>query len=133
MKLKAANTERLKVLTRKEMFEKTPDDFPSHEISSATDAIKLMSDAENKIDRINKKIIALTATIKNCEKMTQINNVEWRKIAIEDLVQKYCYLAHAERVKDFRRYAIDNNLRRPWDGLVSDHKSCCKRFLLKLC
>jgi len=118
MKLKSAKAECIKAMTRKEMYEKDPDDFPSHEISSATEAIKIVSDAETRIERIEKKISALSATLTNCTKMTQINNVEWRQIAVDDLVQKYCYLAYAEKVKDFRRHAIDNKLRRPWDGLV---------------
>ena len=46
----------------------------------------------------------------------QIGNTEWRRMAIDDLVQKYCYEKYAERVKEFRKLAIAENLRRPWDG-----------------
>jgi hypothetical protein len=117
LKIKAANDAKTKVMRRKENFEKGLD-FDQHELNSLTEAIKLLSDADDLVAKHEKRLGALNATIQNCMKMTTIGNNEWRKMAIEDIVQKYCFLAYDVRVKDFRKLAIEKNLRRPWDGLV---------------
>ena len=34
----------------------------------------------------------------------------------DDLVQKYCFQHYQMQLKTYRKFAIKNNLRRPWDG-----------------
>ena len=115
VKLKGAKTEKQRIEERKKAFE-NGEEFEVHNFHTSGEAIKELSDIDDKIEKIEKRILKLQVTIENCEKMSKIGNTEWRKMAIEDLIQKYCYEAYSEKVKDFRKLAIEKNLRRPWDG-----------------
>ena len=101
------------------MFE-NGEDFELHNITSGAEAIKLLSNADDVIEKAKMRLNKLNATIENCQKMGNIGNKEWQKLAVDDLVQKYCYLSYQEKVKDFRKFAIEKKLRRPWDGIVSN-------------
>merc|ERR1711916_409740 len=115
VKLKNAKMEKSRIEERKEAFE-NGDDFEVHNFHTSGEAIKELSDIDEKVERIEKRLMKLQVTVENCEKMSKIGNTEWRKMAIEDLIQKYCYESYKEKVKEFRKLAIENNFRRPWDG-----------------
>merc|ERR1711871_911175 len=115
VKMKNAKNDKERIEERKKAFE-NGEDFEVHNFHTSGEAIKELSDINDKIEKIEKRMLKLQVTLENCEKMSKIGNTEWRKMAIEDLIQKYCYEAYAEKVKDFRKLAIEQNLRRPWDG-----------------
>ena len=115
VKMKHAKNEKERVEERKKAFENN-EDFETHNFHTSGEAIKALSDCDDTIEKIDKRLIKLQVTLENCEKMSKIGNTEWRRMAIDDLVQKYCYEKYAERVKEFRKLAIAENLRRPWDG-----------------
>ena len=104
-----------KVKKRKEQFE-MGEQFEVHEISTDQEAANLISQANKKIARIEERLKLIGTQMEGYLAMKQIDDRTWRRMAADDLVNKYCFLLYEEDVKQYRKQAIAGGWPRPWDG-----------------
>merc|ERR1711871_798288 len=101
-KIKNAKGAKKDIEKRKQAF-MDGEDEEVHKLKDASEAIKLISEQDDLIAKHVKRLTKIQLTLENCEKMRATPQPEWRRMAIDDLIQKYCVNAYYEKVKEFRK------------------------------
>lgn len=120
VKLKRCKTEQQNIQKRKQMYEQGIA-FELHMIKSPQDAIKLIIVADNKVQHQLTRTMTMKESLEELKVQAQRSDEEFKAIAADELVQKYCKMARDKMLHEFRVSAFQDKLRRPWDGeLESD-------------
>lgn len=88
----------------------------SHGFESLQDAVNQIDDADEAVKKQENRNAALNEMRNELAVKLNISHVERRRIAAEDLMQKYCVDKFNIMSKRFRKIAAKYKLRRPWDG-----------------
>lgn len=100
---------------RKRAFEEG-EEFAAHGFTELAEPIALINEQEETLGKVQARIDALDAQIKELDKKIYISWGAKKAQAAADVTQKYCVLKYKRTVKRFRIYASIKELRRPWDG-----------------
>lgn len=91
-------------------------EYEEHELNSVEEADKLIKEQEVALEKQKKRNEKLFESRQKIIALRSMDDATMKRIAGDDLVQKYCYQLFETLVKEFRKYAIKENVRRPWDG-----------------
>ena len=114
-KLIAARNELSQLTARKQQFD-DKEDFAKHRFLSIEQALEMIQAEKDKIEKLTGKTLFLSGQLNVFKEKLAVDAKEWRKTAVEDIIQKYCAIDYFDKIKKFRIYAIHRKLRRPWDG-----------------
>jgi len=95
--------------------------YEKHGFTDITEAIKAIKEQEIIRENAEKRKQKLSKDLKPYLAQRNITKAARKKIAIEDLMQKYCVLCHKDTVKHFRFYAAERGVKRHWDGPDGKH------------
>ena len=90
--------------------------FDVHHISSQAEGQKMLADAEKKLARQRKRVLACADALEHLEMMKKMDRRSLKALLADEIVRKYCVNYYNEAIKDLRKKAIRENWRRPWDG-----------------
>jgi Leucine-rich repeat (LRR) protein len=106
--------------------------FEEHEFNSEEEANKTIADLEANLAKQKKRNERAQELRQKVVALRQLDDKAVERMAADDLVQKYCYRCNKVLMRDFRKYALKHNLRRPWDGDDGEDFEKIKRMLLKM-
>lgn len=91
-------------------------EFEDHELNSVEEADRMIKEQEISLEKQKKRNEKLFESRQKVISLRSLDDAAMRRLAGDDIVQKYCFQCYQVLLKDFRKYAIKNKLRRPWDG-----------------
>ena len=91
-------------------------EFEEHELNSEEEADQLIKTQEAMLEKQKKRNEHLFESRQKVIALRSMDDATMTRLAGDDLVQKYCYQCYEGLLKEFRKFAIKSNLRRPWDG-----------------
>jgi hypothetical protein len=115
LKLKKANDVLNSINKRKLQFE-AAEPYESHGFRTAAEVAKATNEATEEINKLTGRITVLGDQVKNLKDDLNLDFNTYIKKTSDDIVQKYCALAHKKHVSKHRFYALKNKLKRHWDG-----------------
>ena len=116
IKLKVAQNDLTALLGRKKQFEDGLE-FVVHRLKSVEEALEMIQKDTDRVSKHKEKLDQINTQMKRLKDDLDREINVFRKQAIDDIIQKYCAIDYNDKIKKFRVYAIQNNLRRPWDGV----------------
>jgi hypothetical protein len=124
------NKEYMASLHRRKKLMEHGESIASHGFESLQDAVNQIDDAEQAVKKQEQRNDALNEMKNELSAKLSISHFERRRIAAEDITQKYCVDKYNIMTKRFRKIAAKYGLRRPWDGdLGSDYKDWYQRTI----
>jgi hypothetical protein len=90
--------------------------FEDHEFASVEEADEKIKSLEADLGKQIKRNEKLFESRQKVIALRQTEEGQLKRLTGDDLVQKYCYQCYENMLKGYRKYAIKNNVRRPWDG-----------------
>mmetsp|Transcript_35485 Transcript_35485/g.66233 ORF Transcript_35485/g.66233 Transcript_35485/m.66233 type:complete len:1350 (-) Transcript_35485:239-4288(-) len=90
--------------------------FDVHHISSAAEGKQMVKDADKKLARQKKRVIACAEALEKLEELSGMDRRGLKALISDELVRKYSVNYYNEAIKAERKKAIRENWRRPWDG-----------------
>lgn len=106
----------LVALQRRKKLMDAGESMASHGFENVQAAVNLIDDAEADIKNLEARIDLLKQLKNEMDVKLSQTTIERKRIACEDIVQKYCVIRYNVMVKKFRKIAAKHRLRRPWDG-----------------
>lgn len=90
--------------------------FDVHHISSEEEGKKMIKDADKKLERQKKRVVACAEALEKLEELNTMDRRGLKALIGDELVRKYSVNYYNEAIKELRKKAIRENWRRPWDG-----------------
>jgi Leucine-rich repeat (LRR) protein len=111
-----ANVEEIEELKKRKIMFLDGLEFEEHELNSEEEADKLIKDQEALLAKQQKRNEKLFESRQKVIQLRSLDDQAAKRLASDDLVQKYCFQCYEVLVKEFRKLAIRSDMRRPWDG-----------------
>jgi hypothetical protein len=119
MKKKRAQEAMRMVEKRKLQFE-YDEGFDVHGFNDIGEAIKALSEATDAYSKLQARVEVLEGQVVALRLQLSVDFKVCMAQAGDDAVQKYCVLAYHSVVDQFRKHALNHNLKRHWDGEDGD-------------
>jgi hypothetical protein len=110
------NREYVASLHRRKKLMDNGESVASHGFESLQDAVNQIDDAEQVVQKQEQRNSALEEMKNELSAKLGVSHFERRRVATEDVIQKYCVDKYNIMTKRFRKIAAKYGLRRPWDG-----------------
>lgn len=91
--------------------------YASHGFRSIEEALDLIAKHEVEVENLIAKVEILSDMNENIRQELEISWEDACNKAAEDLIRKYCVQSYNKTIEKFRKFALENNQYRHWDGV----------------